>query len=86
VYRRVNYDLPDGRPGYWKRQKEFVSYDETASIIARSSYENRKNFCRCGYHGYSCGDRLCKRCCFNAVAEKVIEEFGAAFDAYKEVY
>jgi hypothetical protein len=86
VYNRVNYDLADGKPGYWKRQKTFVNYDETASIIAMSSYEDRQNFCRCGYYGYSCGDRLCKRCCFNAVAKKVREEFGAAFDAYKEVY
>ena len=63
-----------------------MSYDETASIIARSSYENRQNFCRCGYYGYSCGDRLCKRCCFNAVAKKVREEFGRAFEARNEVY
>jgi hypothetical protein len=51
VYKRVNYDLANGEPGFWKRQKEFVGYDQTASIIARSSYENRRNVSRCGYHG-----------------------------------
>ena len=86
VYNRVHYHLANGKPGFWKRQKEFVSYDETASIIACSSYENRRNFCRCGYYGYSCGDPLCKRCAFTMLGGPAIFEFGGAFDAREEVY
>lgn len=86
VYRRVTYDLPSGEPGFWKRQTEYVSYHETASIIACSDYENRRNFCRCGYYGYSCRDPLCKRCCFTMRGGPAIFEFGDAFDARNEVY
>lgn len=83
----MNYDLADGKPGYWKRQKAFVSYDETASIIAMSGYEGRRNFCRCGFHSFRCGDRvLCLRCCYKLLAESALAEFGAAFDACEEVY
>lgn len=86
VYNRVNYNLADDSPGFWKRQKEFVTYDQTASIVACSTYDNRRNFCRCGFHGYSCGDPLCGRCCFNLRAEPAIAEFGHAFSARNEVY
>ena len=87
VYRRVNYDLPNGKPGYWKRQKAFMNYGLTASIVAMSSYEAQHDFCRCGYHGLSCGDRvLCLRCCFNLLAKPALEEFGNAFQAHAEVY
>src|SRR5205823_4692159 len=69
------------------RQKAYINYDQTASIIALSGYENQENFCQCGFHGYSCGDRvLCTRCCYNLLAEPAIEEFGGAFDKRNEVY
>jgi hypothetical protein len=87
VYHRVNYNLKNGDPGFWKRQKTFIKYDQTASIIALSGYENQENFCQCGFHGYSCGDRvLYTRCCFTRLAGPAIMEFGGAFDARDEVY
>jgi hypothetical protein len=79
--------LESGKPSYWKRQKSYENYDQTASIIARSCYENRANFIYCGCHGFSCGDRvLCKRCCYNLLAEPALEEFGNTFTGQREVY
>jgi hypothetical protein len=86
AYRRVNYDLRDGSPGYWKRQKEFENYDSTASIIALSSYEGQDDFLRCGYHGYSCQKRPCLRCVYNLVAEPALIEFGDSFSADNECH
>jgi hypothetical protein len=87
AYNKVNYDLADGSPGYWKRQKLWKDYDSTASIVALSSYENQHDFLRCGFHGYSCSDRLlCLRCTYNLMAKPALVEFSNAFHADNEVY
>jgi len=87
LYRKVNYDLADGSPGYWKRGRDWDNYDVTASIVACSTYDRRYDFIGCGFHGYSCGDRhLCSRCCFNRLTEPALLEFGNCFTAANEVY
>jgi hypothetical protein len=86
AYSRVSYDLPDGSPGFWKRQKEWEDYDATASIIALSSYEGQEDFLRCGYYGYSCQKRPCLRCVYNLVAEPALIEFRDSFGADNECY
>jgi hypothetical protein len=86
AYKRVNYDLPDGSPGYWKRQKEWKNYDATASILALSSYDGQEEFLQCGYYGYSCQKRLCPRCVYNQVAKPAVIEFGDVYGADNECY
>jgi len=87
AYHRVNYNLRDGSPGYWKRQRAWVDYDATASIIALSSYERQYDFLRCGYYSYSCQDRLlCPRCVYNLLAEPALVEFGDAYGADSECF
>ena len=87
VYKRVTYELESGRLGYWNNQRHWKNYDQTATIIALSTYERRKAFCNCGFYGYSCGDRLlCLRCCFKLLAEPALKEFRRAFHADTECY
>lgn len=85
IYRKVNYELPSGRPGYWNNLRQWKGYDETATIIALSSYENRWGFCSCGLR-YSCGDPLCERCCYKRRAEPALREYKRAFGADNECY
>ncbi len=87
IYRKVNYELDSGRPGYWNNQRRWKNYDQTATIIALSTYERRQAFCNCGFYGYSCGDRLlCPRDCFNLLAKPALREFRRAFHADNECY
>jgi len=87
IYRKVNYELPSGRPGYWNNQRHWKDYDQMATIIALSTYERRWAFCNCGFHGYSCGDRLlCVRDCFNLLSRPALREFRRAFHADNECY
>ncbi len=87
IYRRVSYELPSGKPGYWNNQRQWKDYDQTATIIALSTYDRRWAFCNCGFYGYSCADRLlCLRCCFKLLAEPALREFRRAFHADNECY
>ena len=65
----------------WLSQKNWFSYDATATIIACSNYERRIDFVRCGYafgaRRFACKDRLlCPRCCHLRHALPLLEEFG----------
>jgi hypothetical protein len=81
VYRKVNYVLASGEAGYWNNQRKWKEYDRTAAIVTLSKYDNRDAFCSCGLcgDGYSCGDPLCTRCCYNLRAEPAWREFQRAF-------
>jgi hypothetical protein len=87
IYRKVTYDRRSGQPGYWKNQREWKHYDDTATLIALSAYQGAENFCDCGFYGYSCGNRyLCLRCCHNLLAKPALIEFGSSFCADQECY
>jgi len=79
IYKKVNFELASGEPGYWNNQREWKEYDRTAAIVALSTYDNREAFCGCGFRGYSCGDPLCTRCCYNLRAEPAWREYQRAF-------
>jgi hypothetical protein len=87
IYNRVNYNLGNGEPGYWNRQNEWANYGALATIVALSRYERQDDFLQCGYHGYSCHDRLlCPRCVFNLLAKPALAEFGHAHAADQKCY
>jgi len=87
VYKKVNLDLKDGKPGYWKQQRDYANYDATATIVAMSDYDRQVPFIVCGYNGYSCGDRcLCPRCCYKRLTEPALIEFKNCFGADNEVF
>ena len=87
LYNKVTFVRDDGSPGYWNNLRSWKGYDEIATIVALSTYVNREAFCNCGFHGYSCGDRLfCPRCCYKRLAEPALREFRRAFHADNECY
>lgn len=86
TYRKVTFEYDDGTPGYWNNLRQWKNYDWQATVIALSSYANRWRFCSCGPYGYSCGDPLCRRCCFNQRAEPLLNEFRRGFHHADECY
>jgi len=92
VYRKCYYERADGEPGWWNRQRQFHDYDARATIIARSRFEKKVAFCLCGYgrydkRGYYCHQvRIGPRCHYHFRLRPILDEFGRAYRADREVW
>ena len=87
IKNKVTYVRKGGQPGYFNNKDEWESYGALGSLLARSSYERRVDFCRCGYRRddgmrSSCNDVLfCPRCGFHRRTGPMLAEFGNHFSA-----
>lgn len=82
-------NLPPGTSfsNCWPYRATFHAYDSLASIIACSTYAKQEDFIRCGYGSFRCHDTLlCPLCCYSRLARTLLDEFGDAFVADRELF
>ena len=72
---------------YWPYQNQHHGYAALASIISCSTYAKKEDLIRCGYSSFRCQDTLlCPLCCYWRLSQRLLDEFGNAFTADREVF